>query len=964
MATARDVTSQLQNLASTIGDKFAQDLTNELGNGMLSVWDNIKGAVPGFGRDLWGISDLTRVEKLTKKINKENTKFLKMKKEGVLSAQEEKKLNKEIAKLEKERSKATLRHRQSFLTSIPVIGNAFEAEFRKQEHLAAEGLETQKSFVQSITSATSEVGKGILDNITSLKTISALIIGAFTLMIGLTKKVVETIKQGIELSIEWYNELQKITSSFQLSVGVSINRLPEVKKVIQDTYVQNAYLFESMGDVSQIASEIALTFRELPENLQEVVDETNKFGRILFKDTQQAVELMRILEKSFGADALNKREKYYNRFYKWHVKSGVPLKAITEGYKQQINLVSRLGNVGDLAFYNMLKLSQKLNIQMEKFAEFSESLWNIEDVIPVISKINMMFGTSISAMDVFAEDDPTKKLALIVDHMKTVGIRWEGLTRFHKKALVDWLHFSEIEIQAMFKSTKAFGALIEEQNQKLKEQADWNEMLKETQIILFDMGKAFLEVKFHIAKTFKGAWMDTERYNKELERTGKLTEQLTEGISLGDFWKELSKEVQNFLKDNDETFKAMVISIRKMLKDVLVGVQGFFKKFDSKQITAIMGGVTKVVKALIDSLGELLTGDKLQELITAVVDFSTKFVLNLPTIISSLTKMAGYFLWVAKHIETIVRVLLAAWGIKSAIVIGGGVSKAIPFVKDMGGKFKDMGKFGRIGTAALIGGGIIGATALATAGETGQTAAPKRGIGEDAFEGAIYGAILSSVVAPFLGPAAPFATAIGAICGAIYGAANNILSTSNTVKDTVNKYAADATAGMDIFANAIKDMESEIRAKYAEQMSGVSESRIKKLEYDMNAELGKLGKTGEILSGEMAKRISPLLTEGIKKGEITGEEEAALRTFGAHIPGLSKEISTNDLIDIYAKATLAAKKGDLTVETIQKLIREASLSDNKVQGLLGEIRKAIQSQKILVIANNKGLELASAAFVD
>lgn len=107
----------------------------------------------------------------------------------------------------------------------------------------------------------------------------------------------------------------------------------------------------------------------------------------------------------------------------------------------------------------------KMGMSLDKLKGFVDMSDSFDQVAESVAGLNTVFGTTINAAEIFAEQDPAKRIDRISQALKGVGMTPDAM-RQEKRFLMDRLHLTEQDVNALIKANERgedYSKILEEQ---------------------------------------------------------------------------------------------------------------------------------------------------------------------------------------------------------------------------------------------------------------------------------------------------------------------------------------------------------------------------------------------------------------------------------------------------------------------------------------------------------------------
>lgn len=550
-----------------------------------------------------------------------------------------------------------------------------------------------------------------------------------------------------------------------------------------------------------------------------------------------------------------------------------PVNQFFQQFVKAKSWIAEYGSQGVKTITKTMVYAKKLGVSLESLKKWQDATDTFDDTAKSMAKLNTVFGTSINAMDVMLEQDPSKRFEIIRKSMLNQGKTFENLSRMERKIIAEQTGLSMEEVQGFLKS----GDTLEEYETK-REKAQKSKIDAEAQI------RKAMQQTATTMFAFKDAW------DKVWIAVTKLIKPFTDVLGLTNSGE---KGAKSFSQVMDGLFKRLI----KFINEVAANKdwQGFMKRLANDAVN-----LAKRISAFATGPG---LGDWIKTIVKAGGDFYDIMKLAFGIIVEVGKKAMPVVKFIAENITTI----LAGWG---AMKIAGA----------------GMGAAGALGGAGMAGiGGAIGSAGMAVAGGAagymGGSALSKKMNKQDTKEGdigALAGGGVGAVVGALLG--GPFGAALGAGIGAASG---KIIGDYFYTNEKLAKSNLQLSAALQVRKDAENENNNILKSITDAQI--VRDLKRSRIEEGMNTILDKVKK----------EKINEIEIEGEAKKQYQ-DRLKELELFGSKnkdVADLLKRFSdTNGPVNLTAKELMSIKtESEKLAESLRKLTDQTNISTKEAE---------------------------------
>ncbi len=274
--------------------------------------------------------------------------------------------------------------------------------------------------------------------------------------------------------------------------------------------------------------------------------------------------------------------------------AGVPVADFAKEINGSKNFLASFGRMGRKVFLDSAGFAKRLGLSLSSLQKFTEMTDTFEKTAESAAKMNTVFGTSINALELMLEQDPSKRLEMVRRSFKDQGKTFEGMSRQERKFFAQTMQLTEEEAAAVLES----GLTLDEYNKKKIKQArteaqaqkDIQKGLLKTVSTLNNWGLTF----DNVTRSFMPLLKDLTDF---LGITTKIDEK-TGGIAVD--WKSFSSRVGDVVGRIRVFFKMMGENdqVKELISTITNDFKGLFNAFTAKGPDA-----DRNMKKLVDTIG-------------------------------------------------------------------------------------------------------------------------------------------------------------------------------------------------------------------------------------------------------------------------------------------------------------------------------------------------------------------------
>jgi hypothetical protein len=252
---------------------------------------------------------------------------------------------------------------------------------------------------------------------------------------ALTGEVTSRLASQLTAVYEMQNRFRSAFAGIAAAVGPTTVGLKGLQEAAKDAYFDKG----GLGELGMTLEQITQAFGEMAAAAEysDLITENNaqtmtKYGRAVGLSNQEVGQLV----KSFSFmgeneyDAQRQMGVVNTMAKKLKINTNVLSKEVFVAGK---NLLAMAGPKFQDEMIRAVASMKKMGMSAQEFEKFTDMTDSIEGVTTSMAKMNTVFGTHIDILRVFSEQDPSKRMQIILDQMTAQGIRLDTMDRIHRK---------------------------------------------------------------------------------------------------------------------------------------------------------------------------------------------------------------------------------------------------------------------------------------------------------------------------------------------------------------------------------------------------------------------------------------------------------------------------------------------------------------------------------------------------
>jgi hypothetical protein len=152
------------------------------------------------------------------------------------------------------------------------------------------------------------------------------------------------------------------------------------------------------------------------------------------------------------------------------IEANVPVNMLTKEFSEAREMLVSFGKDGQKAFIQNFTAMKKLGVSLKSLEQFMKSTDNFDDAVKSMAKVNTLFGTTVNALEMVMEQDPSKRMEMVRKQMLAQGKTFDSLSRQEREVLAETMKVSQDELAGVLRDNKTLEDVQKKQEkERLKE---------------------------------------------------------------------------------------------------------------------------------------------------------------------------------------------------------------------------------------------------------------------------------------------------------------------------------------------------------------------------------------------------------------------------------------------------------------------------------------------------------------
>ena len=445
-----------------------------------------------------------------------------------------------------------------------------------------EKLERMPSRLTTFASLFGDKVFGWLDKLGKNTTLAGL--AAFSL--GL-HKLEEALHDVYELTERWV----KLTGTFRLNIGAAGKSVDKLTTFANGMEGQLRALTGEFGLSHKEMEGFVKSFGFVDKRMDGFYKNAILMGRAMGIGTEGAAALQHsllMMGEGAGSD-----EKLFAEIVTGADAAGVSVSSLGKEIVDSRDFLASFGKTGKSVFVQAASFARSLGMSLKSLEAFTKGTDTFDSTVESMAKLNTVFGTSMNALSMVLEEDPSKRLESVRRELKMQGKDLDTLSRREKDLLAETLHISKEELNGIISSGETLESFqkkqAKEQKMRAKDAQFWQDALDKTTQTLIAFSNGWDQITNKIKKLIApftdmlGLTGDTVTFGKVMQKIFDRVAGIIDDIANNADWKYfieyMASETKDLIKWLNESLSKD--NIAGFIKTLTTGATDFYNAMKS-----------------------------------------------------------------------------------------------------------------------------------------------------------------------------------------------------------------------------------------------------------------------------------------------------------------------------------------------------------------------------------------------
>lgn len=278
----------------------------------------------------------------------------------------------------------------------------------------------------------------------------------------------------------------------------------------------------------------------------------------------------------------------------------VPINTLTKDIGEASGFMLQFGKSGRKGFMQAAVHLKRFNISMKDMQKFMSSFDTLDAAVDSTSKLNVVFGTTISSLDMMLTQDPAERFEIVRQQLLAQGKTYDSLGRAEMQMLTSTLKLSENEVAAMLDTGRKKLTLNEIREKAAKSEMNerkakklMQKQLQKTAETLFSFSAAMDKVTRAVGRALAPLLDALGLGSKGGEKFGSVMKSATDvmvdffdGLARSPQWISFMTKIADKMKELGKWIKTITVDdMTRMFEKVMSGAKIVYTW--SKRIVAV-----------------------------------------------------------------------------------------------------------------------------------------------------------------------------------------------------------------------------------------------------------------------------------------------------------------------------------------------------------------------------------------
>lgn len=368
-------------------------------------------------------------------------------------------------------------------------------------------IKSSLNIFEKLTLSAQNFNAGLSQTVNIVK--SLIIPGGALAALGLG---VEALTNAQTRAIENVREYRREYATLYREIG-NVSAYNSALKVTKDLNGTFLSLGMSVGDSRSFVDQFSKSMKTFSESaLKPASREAIDFAFNLGLGTNAASDLVGYMYR-FGASItdIGKQNKILRESEQFFYKMGVSTGAVGREMAKMPDMIARFGGPTNLAYLSRVQAQfMRFNMDLKSATSSFEKFDTIAGSAEFAAKMNRMFGTSFTSLELMLRTNPEERLELIVEQLRGQGLAYDQLDYAQKKFLRTTTDLDDAQLQMLLDSKNYYmstaeimGNINRKKQIEISDEKKRQDMMKYTSTLAYDVSVTLRSLYDQIGKFFK-----------------------------------------------------------------------------------------------------------------------------------------------------------------------------------------------------------------------------------------------------------------------------------------------------------------------------------------------------------------------------------------------------------------------------------------------------------------------------
>lgn len=235
------------------------------------------------------------------------------------------------------------------------------------------------------------------------------------------------------------NQTQQLATGVNRMTGVFAN----LDGVLGEKHIEQA---------GQFMGELTTAWREADEVTPSFARSMLEVSRGFGVGVEGATQLRRSLDALGIAKNTEEFRAFSARMLGFSEAIGANSAQMIQDWNDNADAIAQFGSQGEKTFRDAAVMANQFGFETGKIFKMAKGFDTFGEASNRVNQLNAVLGTTISSYELMIEQDPAKRVEMVMQAVQDQGLEWENLNRIQRMTLAEQLNLTEQEASRIFQN--------------------------------------------------------------------------------------------------------------------------------------------------------------------------------------------------------------------------------------------------------------------------------------------------------------------------------------------------------------------------------------------------------------------------------------------------------------------------------------------------------------------------------